>query len=88
MREELIEKLGNYHDEIADEYLSGTDPWEISEDLINEAISEAVRNHKTVALFSGSALKNKGVQPLIDGVIKYLPSPSEVEVVAHDSESG
>ena len=43
------------------------------------AIQKALINEKCVAMFCGSSLKNKGVQPLIDGVIQYLPSPSNVK---------
>jgi elongation factor G len=41
-----------------------------------------------VALFCGSALKNKGIQPLIDGVIKYLPSPESVKTLSTDMNTG
>ena len=75
-RQRLIEQLSEHNDEIAELYLSGAEPWEIKQELIEQAIREAIASHNSVALFCGSALKNKGVQPLIDGVIKYLPSPS------------
>ena len=76
-RGELIEKLSNFDDELADLYLSGAEPHEIEESAINAAICKSIQDLEAVALFCGSALKNKGVQPLLDGVIKYLPSPSQ-----------
>lgn len=75
-REKLVEQLSNFDDELADSYLSGTEPFQIHEELINHAIKKSITGQHAVALFCGSALKNKGVQPLLDGVIKYLPSPS------------
>lgn len=63
------------HDEkIADLYLGGE---EIESDLIESAIRDSIKTQKSVALFCGSALKNKGIQPLLDGIIKYLPSPMD-----------
>lgn len=75
-RQRLIEQLSEHDDDIAELYLSGAEPWEIDQELIESAIRDAIAHHNSVALFCGSALKNKGVQPLIDGVIRYLPSPS------------
>lgn len=60
-RNGLIEQLANFDEKIADEYLSGVPVEDISQDLIEEAIRNAIMTQKSVALFCGSALKNKGV---------------------------
>ena len=81
-REQLIEQLSLYDDTLADLYLSSSDSSsDISADVIDLAIKNAIRKEQTVALFCGSALKNKGVQPLLDGILKYLPSPGETGTV-------
>lgn len=81
-RENLIEQLSMYDDELADLYLTESSPYSsIAAPIIDAAIKKALREHQTVALFCGSALKNKGVQPLMDGILKYLPCPSESRVV-------
>ena len=74
----LIEQLANFDESLADQYLSGTSIELISQDLIDQAIRTAILSQKTVALFCGSALKNKGVQPLLDAIVNYLPSPEHV----------
>ncbi len=70
--EKMIETLSDYNDEIAEKYLSGE---EISEELIKSTIRACVINHGIVPVLCGSAFKNKGVQPLLDAVVDYLPSP-------------
>jgi elongation factor G len=47
-----------------------------------------VNSQKAVALLCGSALKNKGIQPLLDGVIKYLPSPENIGVMGSNPATG
>ena len=84
----LIEQLANYHDGLADDFLAGKDADQIAEALIHEAIFEAVNFHGAVGLYCGSALKNKGVQPLIEGAIRYIPSPENVKPLATDKKSG
>lgn len=70
--EELIETLADFDDQLAEDYLSGES---ISAERISKSIREAVINHEFVAVLCGSAFKNKGVQPLLDAVRDYLPSP-------------
>jgi elongation factor G len=62
---------------LGDLYLSGTPIDEIDQEMIDEAIRTAIKSQKSVALFCGSALKNKGIQPLLDAVVNYLPSPDK-----------
>jgi len=79
--------LANYCDDLADLYLEG-DLDSISPEAIDNAIRKAVFSQKAVPLLCGSALKNKGVQPLLDGVLKYLPSPENISVVGKNAVSG
>jgi elongation factor G len=83
-REHLIEKVTEVDDALLDKYLHGQ---EISEDEIKAAIRkrtiESVRHEKApfVPVICGTAFKNKGVQPLLDAVIDYLPSPIDIPSV-------
>jgi elongation factor G len=80
-REELIDALSMFSDELAELYLSGGD---IPEDLIRLAIRQGTLEEKFVPVMVGSAYKNKGVQSLLDGVNHYLPNPTEVTNYALD----
>lgn len=83
-RDELIETLADFDDKLAEEYLGGA---EISAQMIDEAIRNATIKHGFVPVLCGSAFKNKGVQPLLDAVVKYLPNPLDIgEVSAHDAK--
>lgn len=79
---ELIETLANHDDHIAELYLEGKEPESFGPDILDEAIRKAVRGRKVVPIFCGSALKNKGIQPLLDSIIHFLPTPSEKKVYA------
>ena len=74
-REALIETLAEVDDDIATKYLSGE---ELKEDDIIMAIRQATLSLKVVPVLCGTALRNKGVQPVLDAVINYLPSPEDV----------
>ncbi len=74
-RENLIETLANCDDTIGDKFLAEE---EISEGDVHAAIRRATLALDLVPVLAGSALKNKGVQPLLDAVVRYLPSPAEV----------
>ncbi len=85
-RDRLLETLGEVDDEAMEAYLEGT---ELSEAQIKAAIRRAVLGstvQRTVtAVLTGSAFKNKGVQPMLDAVIDYLPSPLDVGAIhGHD----
>ena len=71
-REELIETLADFDDVLADAYLNGED---ISADQLHQSIRNATLKYFFVPVLCGSSFKNKGVQPLLDAVINYLPSP-------------
>jgi len=74
-RESLFEALSEVDDSIMEKYLSGE---AIGVRELNEAIRRACIQLKAVPIFCGSALRNKGVQPLLDGIVNYLPSPVDV----------
>jgi elongation factor G len=71
-REQLIEVLSDYNDDLAEQFLEGH---EITVESLKEVIRKAVIEKGFVPVCCGSAFKNKGIQPLLDGVINYLPSP-------------
>ncbi len=71
-REKLIETLADYDDALADKYLSG-DP--LSEQDLKLSIRKSTLALKITPVLCGSAFKNKGVQPLLDAVVDYLPTP-------------
>src|ERR687898_26864 len=74
-RENLLEAIADQDEELMVMYLEGE---EIEPAQIREAIRRATLEIEMTPVFVGSAFKNKGVQPLLDGVIDYLPSPLEV----------
>ncbi len=74
-REKLIDVLSAYSDEITDLYLEGK---AVSSDLIHNTLREATITRQIVPVLVGSSLKNKGVQPVLDAIINYLPSPEEL----------
>jgi elongation factor G len=81
-RQVLIEKLADADDEVAELFLCEE---EIPERLLKDAIRRQTIALKFVPVFMGSAYKNKGVQPLLDGVVDYLPAPVEVTQYALDT---
>lgn len=83
-REELLDALSMFSDELAELYLAGET---IPEDLIYATIRKATIAEQFVPVMMGSAYKNKGVQLLLDGVMRYLPNPNEVENVALDLDN-
>lgn len=74
-REKMIEALADVDEEIMMKYLEGE---EISEEEIKQAIRKGTIELKFFPMLCGSAFKNKGVQPLLDAVVDYLPSPLDV----------
>ncbi|CAN1231051.1 Elongation factor G-2, mitochondrial [Linum perenne] len=80
-RRELIETVSDVDDQLADAFLAD-EP--ISPSDLEEAIRRATIARKFIPVFMGSAFKNKGVQPLLNGVLSYLPCPIEVNNYALD----
>lgn len=86
-RETLVEKVAELDDDLTSKYLEGE---EISVKELKDAIRKAVIANEATPAFCGTALKNKGVQPLLDAIIDYLPSPADipsVEGVSPDDEN-
>ena len=85
-RQKLIEKIAETDDALTDKYLHGH---EITDAELKAALRRAVIAYKLVPIFAGSSLRNKGVQPLLDAVIDYLPSPLDVgEIKGEDPKTG
>ncbi|OJJ59892.1 hypothetical protein ASPSYDRAFT_44292 [Aspergillus sydowii CBS 593.65] len=82
-RRMLIEILADVDDDMAELFLSEVEP---TETQIKDAIRRATVGLKFTPVFMGSALANKSVQPMLDGVIDYLPNPSEVQNLALDKK--
>ncbi|KKS37318.1 MAG: translation elongation factor G [Candidatus Sungbacteria bacterium RIFCSPLOWO2_12_FULL_41_11] len=77
-RHKMIEKIAETDDILTEKYLEGK---EIGMDELKSALRRATIDYKLVPVFCGSALKNKGVQLVLDGVVDYLPSPNEMPPV-------
>ncbi|RMF96025.1 MAG: elongation factor G [Candidatus Schekmanbacteria bacterium] len=74
-REKLVEILGEFDDGIMEKYVEGIDP---SEEEFKKVIRRLTVENKITPVLCGSAFKNKGVQPLLDAVVDYLPSPIDI----------
>ncbi len=77
-RHELIERISETDDALLEKYLSGTEP---TVDELKAALRRAVIDYKLVPIYCGTSLRNKGVQPLLDAVVDYLPSPLDLPPV-------
>jgi elongation factor G len=78
MREFMIENAAEATDEMMEKYLEGT---ELTEDEIKAGIRARTLANEIVPVLGGSAFKNKGVQAMLDAVIEYMPSPTEVKAI-------
>ncbi|ATW27113.1 elongation factor G [Candidatus Formimonas warabiya] len=95
-REKLLEAVAETNEELIEKYLGGE---ELTEEEIKDALREATVQVKIIPVLCGSSFKNKGVQPLLDAVVDYLPSPldvpairgvdpeSEMEAIRHSSDT-
>lgn len=80
MREKLLDAVSLYSDELTEAILEDR----VTEDLIHDAIRKGTLSLHLTPVLMGSAYKNKGVQPLLDGVLRYLPAPLDIENTALD----
>ena len=80
-REEMLDAVSLFSDELTEAILA-EEP--ISEDMVQEAIRKGTLALELTPVLMGSAYKNKGVQPLLDAVVKYLPSPLDIDNDALD----
>ena len=84
-RSKLVEKIAESDESLTEKFLEGK---EISDVELKSALRKATLEYALIPVFCGSALKNKGVQMMLDGVVDYLPSPADVPpLVAHDLET-
>ena len=77
-RDTMLEQVAEVDDDLATKYLEGMD---ISSGEIRAALRKATLLHRAVPVVGGSALRNMGVQPMLDAVLAYLPSPIDVPPV-------
>jgi elongation factor G len=85
-RHELMEKVAESDEELLEAYL---DNGELTTEQLKAGLRQATINNEIVPVFCGSAFKNKGVQPLLDAVVDYLPSPLDVPPIRGlDPKSG
>ncbi|MEK6236499.1 MAG: elongation factor G, partial [Planctomycetales bacterium] len=83
LRDQLLDRLSMFSDELMETLLNEETP---SEELIHRVVREATIHQEFTPVLFGTAVKNKGVQTLLDAVVRYLPSPLESEIKAwtHD----
>jgi len=85
-REEVVGKIAETDDALVEKYLEGQ---EISEEELKAALRKAVINVEIIPVFTGTALRNKGVQLILDAVVDYLPSPLDVPaLLGEDAKTG
>ena len=77
-RSELIESAVEQDDEVMEQYLEGNEP---DVNTIKKCIRKGVLDQSFVPVLNGTAFKNKGVQPLLDAVVDFMPSPTDVEAI-------
>lgn len=85
MRAHIVEAAAETSEELMEKYLDGK---EFTEAEIKAALRQRTINNEIVPVFCGSAFKNKGVQAVLDGVIDYLPSPTDIPPVKGVDEDG
>ncbi len=85
-RARLIEAIAEYDEEVLEAYMNDPD---IPVDVLKRGLRRATIAYALVPILCGSSLKNKGVQPLLDAVVDYLPSPADIATVSgHHPKTG
>ena len=77
-RDILVEQISEHDDKLLEKFLAGVMPTALE---LKQALRKAALAYKLVPTYCGSSLRNKGVQPLLDGVVDYLPSPADVKQI-------
>jgi len=85
MHEFLVESAAEANEELMDKYL---DDEQLTEDEIKQGLRTRTLANEIVLVLGGSAFKNKGVQGVLDAVVEYLPSPTEVKAIEGELENG
>jgi elongation factor G len=85
MREQMVEAISETDDQLLEKYLSGE---EVTNDELKAALRRATVANQVQPVICGSAFKNKGVQPLLDAVVDYLPSPLDIPPIEGMSVGG
>ena len=85
MREQLIEAAAEGSEELTEKYLEGI---ELTSEEIKAGLRARTIGNEIVPALCGSAFKNKGVQPVLDAVIDYLPAPTEVKAIEGTTQDG
>ena len=83
-RAEMLEAISMFNDDLMERLL---DDWPVDDGVIRDTIREATINREIVPLMMGSALGNKGIQPLMDAVCDFLPSPMDRTAFARDHDN-
>ncbi len=82
-RANLVEKSAEQCDDLLEKFLEGGD---LSEEEIRGVVRTATIDRRIIPVFCGSAFKNKGVQPLLDGIVDFLPSPEDIAPIIHAAD--
>jgi elongation factor G len=85
MREFMVEAAAEASDDLMNKYLEGE---ELSEEEIKQGIRARTLANEIIPVLGGSAFKNKGVQAVLDAVVEYMPSPTEVKAIEGTLEDG
>jgi len=83
-RELMLEAVSMFDDELMEKVMEGED---VPEELLHKAIRTGTLANELVPVYLGSAYKNKGVQPLLDAVMRYMPNPTDIENRALDLDN-
>lgn len=83
-REEMLEAVSMFSEELMEAIFEER----VTDELIIDAVRRGTISNSLTPVFMGSAYRNKGIQPLLDAVVKYLPDPSEIENFAIDLDHG